>query len=325
MASLSTEWLPRGSVLVTGAHGFLGQSLLRLFAQEDVTAVCPSHNEHPPGLPGHHVRLDIRETEDLALLMRQVDAVIHLAAVTGGIQLQQAQQVEILYLNQKLTSSTFLAAARAGVQRVVLASSAVVYRTPYQGAIPESAPLLDVGSPALSGYALSKIIDEHALRWFMDDGAFEGIIGRLTNVYGPNGPFESRRSTVIHDMVRKAFESRNRKLEVWGDGTAVRSFIYESDAAEAIGAILERGESGLVYNIDSAEAVTVAEVADLVRRAINPDINIVFNPDRLIGERERVLDNERLRSLGFNPKVDLQTGIAATVAGYRRRVKQGKS
>jgi GDP-L-fucose synthase len=179
---------------------------------------------------------------------------------------------------------------------------------------------LVVGPPApVSGYAWSKLTDELLAKWTQASGGPEVVIGRFANIYGPGGSFDSARSTVVHALVRKAIEARDRRLEVWGDGSAVRSFLHVEDAARAIVAILERGEAGGTYNCDAQEPVTITELAGIVRDAVDPSLEPVFDSSRASGPARRVLDTTRLRSLGFSADVALVAGVTGVVKAYSHK------
>ncbi|HUH08639.1 MAG TPA: NAD-dependent epimerase/dehydratase family protein [Egibacteraceae bacterium] len=309
-----------GRVAVTGGTGFIGSRVARLLADAGVQVIAlggPGGGRPPqPGV--RQAEVDLVRGADLAPVLRDVDCVVHLAAQSGGIQFQQSHQAAIYYANQAMTRAVVEAAERAGIRRMLFASSGVVYRAGAPVSLDERAPLIDPVDPGLSGYAWSKISDEAVAAWLQQSEAFETVVGRLTNVYGPGGSFDPARSTVIHALVRKAVDAApDGTLTVWGDGTAVRSFIHVDDAAAAILTILERGAAGERYNIDSSVAVSVGDLAALIRDAVDPRIQLQFAPDKPQGAAHRVLSSDMLRALGFASRVSLADGIAETVKAYR--------
>jgi GDP-L-fucose synthase len=145
------------------------------------------------------------------------------------------------------------------------------------------------------------------------------VIGRFGNVYGPGASFDPERSTVVHALIDRAAHLRDgQDLIVWGSGSAVRSFVYAEDAARGAVIALTRGEAGQPYNIDSGEAITVADVAMLVRDTVNPTLNLVFDASKATGVRHRVGSIEKLRSIGYRPEVDIAEGVRRTVEWYQR-------
>jgi nucleoside-diphosphate-sugar epimerase len=312
--------LRRSRVLVTGGHGFIGARLLPMLAAAGAEIVAPHRPDAPPdgSLPGTHVTLDLGDPSALSAAMDGVEVVIHMAARSGGVQFQEAQHADVLLDNQRMTRHVLDAARTAGARRIFLASSGVVYSARAGDLIAEDDAIVTPGVEPVSGYAWSKLTDEVLGGWACLDGAMQVVVGRFTNVFGPGGSFDPERSTVVHALVRKAVEAApGGVLEVWGDGSAVRGFVHVDDAARAVMAITERGASGRAYNIDPGQAVSVAELAELVRAAVDPTLTLRFLPDRPQGPARRVLDGSRLRALGWQPEVGLREGIAATVAAFR--------
>jgi GDP-L-fucose synthase len=307
-------------VVVTGGQGFIGRRVAALLTDAGAKVICPYRPDQQPDgeAAGEHVPAELLDPAHVQEVLEGADLVVHLAAQSGGIQFQRASQAEVFASNQQISANVLRAAGTAGVRRVFLASSAVVYSRSAPDPIGEDGPFVGPGRDSgVTGYAWSKLTDEVLAAWW-GQGAFEVVVGRLTSVYGAGGSFDPARSTVIHALIRKAAEApEGGQLEVWGDGSAVRSFIHVDDAAAAIVRILADGEDGLAYNVDCGDAVAIREVAALVRERCRPDLELVFDPSRPTGVPRRVLDTTRLRALGFAPAVPLADGVAATYRWYR--------
>lgn len=306
-------------VLVTGADGFIGSALVRRLLEVGTAVVAPGHgpaDEPADGLERPAAALE--DVEALVVAMRGCGAVVHLAARAGGIQFQATGHAEVLEDNTRATRSVLEAAARAGVARVFLASSGVVYAPEAASPIPEEGRLVRPDLDRVTGYAWSKLTDEAVAGWYA--GRLDCVVGRFTNTYGPGGSFDPARSTVVHALVARAADlGAGEALAVWGDGSAVRSFLYVEDAVEAVLAVLDRGERGRAYNLDSSEPVAIRELAHLVREAVAPGADLAFDASKPAGSPVRVLDNARLRALGFAPQVPLSEGVHRTAAAFRAR------
>ncbi len=308
--------MSNGSIAVTGAAGFVGRNVVRTLANqgESVVAIVRPEDVIPERFPAEVRALDAGNEEALKNALHDVSRVVHLAALSGGIQLQRAAHRSLYAENRRLTDSVLGAAATLGIGRVFLASSTVVYRDSTSERIEEDDPIVGP-SDAPTSYAWSKATDEVVAGWTNDVAT---VAGRFGNIYGPEASFDPTRSTVVHGLISRMVDApEGGTVTVWGDGTAVRSFIHVEDVAAAIALILEDGEAGVAYNVDTAEAITIRDLASLIKDLAAPSIDLEFDPTKPSGPHRRVPDNSRLRSLGFTPTVALVDGLAATIDWYR--------
>jgi nucleoside-diphosphate-sugar epimerase len=184
----------------------------------------------------------------------------------------------------------------------------------------EEHPQLDAADDA-EPYARSKIADEDAVS---ERTSLNSVIGRFGNVYGPGASLDSDRATVVHALIDRAAQLGDTEdLIVWGDGHATRSLVFVTDAARGVLCCLTTGAPGEAYNIDSGQAVSIAELATLIRDEVNPSLNLVFDSSHPSGPQHRVGSIERLRALGYRPRINLPEGIARTVAWYRSQDRSG--
>ncbi|MCL1594861.1 MAG: NAD-dependent epimerase/dehydratase family protein [Actinomycetia bacterium] len=308
-------------VLVTGAFGFIGRHVVRKLAAagRDVIAVARPDEVVDVSLPARTVTVDISDRNELTRILKGADDVVHLAARAGGIQFQQDGSSVIFSDNRSMTDSVLESAAGAEVRRVFLASSAVMYRGRLTRPLVETDPVVQPWEHP-SPHAWSKLTDEVVGGWWQQSGRLEVVAGRFSNVYDPGATFETERSAVIHALIRRAAETpAGGDLTVWGDGSAIRSFIYVDDVAAAVVAILIEGEDGSVYNVDSGIEITIEALATLVRDTVDPTLVLRFDSSKPVGMAYRVTNPGRLHSLGMRPSKPLIDEIAMTVADFRSR------
>lgn len=305
-------------VAVTGGHGLIGRHVVAALAAAGAEPVAIYHplTEPVSGLPGESRAVDLEDPSTVGDAVAGTVLVIHLAARAGGIGFQRVAADDTFTVNRRVTDNVLAACRHNGVQRVFLASSLVIYR-PSPRPLDEDHPLL-APADGPSPYARSKIADEEAAR--REDGC-ETVVGRFGNVYGPGASFDPARATVVPSLLARAFRlGDGEALEVWGDGTAVRSFLYAQDAARAVLAVLVSGEAGAAYNIDSGEPVTIADLAAGVVAAVNPTLTIAFDSSKPSGDPFRLASIDRLQALGHRGQVDLATGLKRTADWYRDHI-----
>jgi nucleoside-diphosphate-sugar epimerase len=304
-----------GHVAIVGGAGFIGSHVVDAVQDAGGTPVVLNQD-----LAAHldcEVRVaDAANLEELVGALDDCDSVIHLAARAGGIQMQHA--AGIFRGNRALTDTVLEACAANGIDDVFLASSQVVYRS--------SSDALEEGSPIMSSvdsptqYAWSKATDEVVGLWWGEESNRRVVVGRFGNIYGPGAPYGENRSTVIHALIRRFTEAEpGSTVEVWGDGSAVRSFLYVGDAAAGVVAVLRDGESGSVFNIDSGIPVSIMDLAREINDAVGTDLQLVFDADRPTGVPYRVGSTDRLTAIGYRPSTTLTDGLGATISDFRER------
>jgi len=310
--------LKLGHVLVTGGHGFIGRHVVTALARAGANpvSVAQSRGNMLADQPGESIALDLEDRDRVKEVVGGMDGVVHLAARAGGIQFQQEGGSDVFSSNRLITDNLLAACAEANVKRMLLASSLVTYRASSEPLIESDPQLGPADRP--DPYAWSKITDEVVASWHRE---LDIVVGRFGNVYGPGAPFEPERSTVIHALIDRAAKlGDGEDLIVWGNGSAVRSFVFVEDAARAVLIALAEGGPGEAYNIDNGTEVTVAQLATAVRDQVNPSLNLVFDPTKPAGAPYRVASIAKMVAAGYSPQVDLEEGLRRTVDWYRESV-----
>lgn len=291
-------------VLVTGAFGFIGTAVGRrlALAGHDVVAVTsrPLDATPAPLFPCQVVRTDLRDegSARAALADARPDAVCHLAGL-GKVR-ESFQHPEEYYAVNAGGTKTLLDAltATATGRRFVFASSVAVYGAPERQPVAEDAPLLPT-----SPYGESKVAAEQAIETAAMGGAIGAVRLRIFNAAGAvAGAADTNLSRVIPKALAVAAGQADR-VEVNGDGSAVRDFVHVDDVASAFVLALENGcqpGTALAYNV-GATAASVAEILAVAGEVTGRPIPVVRNPPR---NEPRVLISDHTRigaELGWSP------------------------
>lgn len=302
------------TVAVTGADGFIGGYVVDGLLAEGAAV---QRIFGPDAVDETGVPTDLLDAQAVRHGFAGADFVVHLAARAGGLQFQDRLHLDVFDDNTRMTRNVLSAAADLGVRRVFVASSAVVYARDTGPDVSETANIVAPMREPVSPYAWAKLTDETTACWIRSIG-MEVVIGRFTNVFGRGASFDPDRSTVVHALVKKAVDAGPQGvLDIWGDGTAVRSFIHVQDAARAVVAVLTGGVDGEVYNVSAIGPISIRELAEGVRGMVDPTLELRFDASAPTGVLRRVLDESKLRSLGFVPEIDLHTGIQDVIEAYR--------
>jgi GDP-D-mannose 3',5'-epimerase len=312
--------------LVCGAGGFIGGHLVRKLQREGywVRGVDIKDHEWSPNAADEFIRLDLRKEEDCRQALRLADGafdeVYQLAADMGGMGFIHSAECEIMHNSALININMIHNAVEMGVPRYFFSSSVCVYRDMQPGE-PEMTEAEAIPAHPDNEYGWEKL---YAERMAMAYGRNRGIqvrIARFQNCYGPEGTWRGGREKAPAAICRKVAEAADGgSIEVWGDGSAVRSYTYVEDMVDGIFRLMHSGLEGAV-NIGCPEYVTVDELVQTVAEISGKEIHIT-HVDGPVGVHSRNFSNERIYSLGWRANYSLKDGIARTYPWIEEQVRK---
>jgi UDP-glucose 4-epimerase len=301
--------------LVTGGAGFIGSHIAERLAREGhgvriVDNLSSGKRENIAGFASHveFVPADIRDATRLEALFAGCDVVFHEAAIVS-VPYSVEHPQETHDTNIQGTLNVLLAARKAGVRRVVFASSAAVYGDePTQ---PKSEAMLPC---PIAPYGVEKLTSEHYLRVFSKLYGVETVALRYFNVFGPRQDPSSPYSGVISIFVDRALSGRSPTI--FGDGSACRDFVFVDDVVAAnLAAASREGVSGQVFNVACGVRTTLNELLACLGRVTGRPMEAAYAEPRAGDIPVSVADiGLARRLLGYAPKVGVEEGLRALVA-----------
>jgi GDP-L-fucose synthase len=300
-------------VVVTGGTGFLGRRLTAALRTRGCEAVA--------GLGSGDY--DLRRVDEVVRLYRELTPtlVVHLAAVVGGIGANRERPAEFFFDNLTMGLNVIDQAWRASVPKVVIAGTVCAY--PKVVPVPFSEDDLWKGYPEETNapYGLAKkalLVQSQAYR---AQYGFNSIFLLPGNLYGPGDNFDPRSSHVIPALIRKcveAVEEKRDRIDVWGDGSASREFLFVDDAVEGILAAAERYDGGEPVNLGSGQEILIRDLVHKIAAAVGFNGTIVWDASKPNGQPRRQLDVSRAeRFFGFKATTSFDDGLRQTVDWYR--------
>ena len=299
-------------VLVTGGGGFLGRRVVdRLHAVGCREVIAPRSAEY-----------DLRNVADIerAYDLTRPTLVIHLAAVVGGIGANRERPAEFFYDNLLMGVQLLDRAWRAGIPKFVAVGTVCAY--PKFAPVPFREDDIWNGYPeeTNAAYGLAKkmlLVQSQAYR---QQYGYNSIFLVPVNLYGPGDNFDPRTSHVIPALVRKCVDAVERgddRIEVWGDGTPTREFLYVDDAVEGILLASERYNSSDPVNLGSGQEISIADLVRRIAAEVGFTGRIEFDPAKPNGQPRRRLDVRRAEErFGFRARTPFDEGLRTTVAWY---------
>ena len=312
--------------LICGAGGFIGGHLVKKLKREGfwVRGVDIKAHEYAPTQADEFLLLDLREASNcqaaLSLPDGTFEEVYQLAADMGGMGFIHSAECEIMHNSALINIHMTHTASHMGVPRYFFSSSVCVYRDMQVGE-PE---MMEAGAfPASpdNEYGWEKLYAERMALAYERNRGMEVRIARFQNCYGPEGTWTGGREKAPAALCRKVAEANDGgAIEVWGDGSAVRSYTYVDDMVEGI-YLLMHSDLHTAVNIGCPQYVTVDELAQTVAKVSGKTIQIKHVPGP-VGVHSRNFSNDRIYSLGWKSRFSLEAGIRLTYPWIEQQVKR---
>lgn len=305
-------------ILVTGGAGFIGSHIVDALLSNDHSVhvlddLSAGRAANVPADASLHV-LDIRSSEVEALFARErFDVLVHHAA-----QMDVRKSVADPALDAEINILGFLnlmeAGRQHGLEKVVFASTGgAIYGEPVYTAQDENHPLRPI-----SPYGIGKLATEKYLHYYETQYGLQHVSLRYANVYGPRQS-PTGEAGVVSIFTQKLLAGD--QPVIYGDGTQTRDYTYVGDVVQANLRALSHPGSG-IFNVGTATETSVNELFRTIRDQVAPDVAAIYGPARPGEQNRSVLAYDRSkRDLGWEPKVDLNTGIAHTVEWFRNEQK----
>lgn len=300
-------------VIVTGGHGFLGSRLVAELTQLGAEVVAPTHQEY-----------DLVSQEQIIKLYKDhpCDLVIHLAAVVGGIGINRKHPGKFFYENLMMGVQLIEQARLANIPKFVALGTICAY--PKFTPVPFEEEDLWNGYPEETNapYGLAKkmmLVQSQAYRQEYD---YNSIFLLPVNLYGPGDNFNPESSHVIPALIKKcvdAVEGKNGSIEVWGDGSPTREFLYIEDAVEGILLAAEKYNKSEPVNLGSSFEISIKDLIETIAKQTGFKGEIKWDKTKPNGQPRRKLDTTRAKKeFGFESKTSFEEGLAKTIEWYRQ-------
>jgi len=279
-----------------------------------------------------HAELELTDTRAVKAFFEseKPEYVFLAAAKVGGILANNTQPAEFIQSNLAVQINVIHEAWRNGVKRLLFLGSSCIYPRDCPQPIKEEYLLTGPLEATNRAYAIAKIAGVEMCRSYNQQYGTRYLAAMPTNLYGPADNYDLQGAHVLPALIRKMHEAKTAgadRVTIWGTGSPRREFLYSDDMADAcvmmmnlpddaFGEIL-RGPNGLpLINVGCGEDQTISDLARAVAGAVGFRGELEFDKSKPDGTPRKLLDVSRLRRLGWSPRIDLKSGIAAAYEDF---------
>lgn len=298
-------------VLVCGAHGMVGSAIIRNLTDKGYKNIIKGIR--------YFVDFTDQEATDAFFRLRKPEYVFVAAAKVGGIMANNNYKADFLTQNIRIQTNIIESANRWNVKKLLFLGSSCIYPKFATQPIKEEELMTGALEPTNDAYAIAKIAGIMMCQAYRQQHGFNAISLMPTNLYGPNDNFDLETSHVLPAMIAK-FHNAKDSVSLWGDGSAMREFLHVDDLAEACYVCMQNYDEPGHINVGTGEDVTIKELAETIADVVGYDRDINWDISKPNGTPRKVMNVDRIKSLGWEPKISLREGIEKTYEWYKKNV-----
>lgn len=320
---------PDALVYVAGHAGLVGSAIVRRLR----------HHGFANLLTRTHAELDLTDQAAVRAFFKahRPEYVILAAAKVGGIVANNTYPAEFIDQNLAIQTNVISESRASGVKRLLFLGSSCIYPRDCPQPIKEQYLLTGPLEPTNRPYAIAKIAGIEMCWAYNRQYSTRYLAAMPTNSYGPGDNYDLQTSHVLPALIRKVHEAKVNALPevvIWGSGRPRREFLYSDDAADACIFLMNLADESFdrltssaleeppLINIGCGEDLTILELAEFIRRVVGYTGRFRFDTSKPDGTPRKLLSVERLRQLGWSPRVDLEEGIGLAYRDYLARVER---
>ncbi len=299
-------------IYIAGHRGMVGSALVRKMETEGFHRFALADSR----------QLDLRNQQETNGFFRRErpDYVFLAAAKVGGILANNTYRAEFLYDNLMIEANVIEAARQYGVKKLLLLGSSTIY--PKMAPQPMKEEYLMTGAlePTHEPYAIAKIAGIKLCDTYRQQYGCPFITAIPTNLYGPNDNFHPQNSHVLPGLIRKFHMAKVQAepfVTIWGTGSQRREFLHVDDLADACFFLMQHFDEPGFINVGVGEDVSILELAQLVQQIVGYTGEIKHDLSKPDGAPRKLMDVNKLHSLGWKARIELEQGIASVYAGVK--------
>ena len=303
-------------IFVAGHNGLVGSAIVRNLES----------NGHTNIITRTRAELDLTDTVAVKkFFMEEKPEYVFLAAAkVGGIGGNSDYPADFIYQNLMIQSNIIHSAYVSGVKKLLFLGSSCIYPKFAEIPIAEDQLLSGYLEPSNDSYAIAKIAGIKMCQAYRKQFGFNAVAVMPTNLYGPNDNFDHNYGHVLPSLIAKFHGSKEKSehwvVKLWGDGSPKREFLHVDDLAEALYIVMDRYDDEEIINVGTGEDITIKELAEMIVEVTGYENEYEWDTSKPNGTLRKVLNVDKVKSLGWEPKIELKEGLESTYEWYKESI-----
>ena len=311
-------------IYIAGHNGMVGKAIHKYLITNKIGTIITATRKK--------LNLENINKVDKFIKKNKPDVIINCAGKVGGILANNNFPTEFLNENIEIQTNLIKSSYLNKVEHFINLGSSCIYPKKSKQPIKESYLLTGSLEKTNEAYSLAKIVGLKMCEFYNSQYNKSYLTLMPCNLYGPNDNFDTKKSHFLPALIKKVIEDNqynNKSIEIWGTGKPKREVMHVDDLAAAIGFILKKKvkndtkllkliKKSSVINVGSGYEYSIANFAKIICKLLNNKNKLNFNKHYPDGTMRKILDSSLIRSLGWRPKIKIQTGLMETITWYKK-------
>ena len=298
-------------IYIAGHKGMVGSACWRLLEKKGYKNLIGKSSKE----------LDLKDQKATAKFFKEEkpEVVIDAAAKVGGIWANSQYPYEFLMDNMLIQNNLISNSLKNDIKKFIFLGSSCIYPKMAPQPLKEEHLLSGPLEPTNQWYAIAKISGVKLIEAIRTQYKKDYVALMPTNLYGPGDNYDLETSHVLPAMLRKfheAKENNHAPVTLWGTGTPLREFLHVDDLAEAVVFSMENTLEESLYNVGSAEEISIKELALLIQETVGHKGEIIWDKSKPDGTPRKLLDSTSFKTLGWKPNIKTEEGIKKTYESF---------
>jgi GDP-L-fucose synthase len=297
-------------VLIAGANGMVGSAIVRNLKSKGYTNIIKGTRDD--------VDFTNQDETERYFCSEEPEYVFITAAKVGGIMANSKYKADFLTENLQIQTNLIQQSYNFGIKKLLFLGSSCIYPKFANQPITEDQLMTGPLESTNDAYAIAKIAGIKMCQAYREQYGFNAISLMPTNLYGPNDNFDLETSHVLPAMIAKFDNAMrtNESVTLWGDGSARREFLHVDDLAEACYVCMQKYDTPEHINVGTGNDVTIKQLAETIANIVGYNLDIKWDTTKPNGTPRKVLNVDKINSLGWSVKIPFEDGLSQTIDWY---------